>query len=186
MGLSRGSASMRVLQVRRGRPLTSAEQEPHLPALQFQRTAKSGAWCAWMWCRASSTTIPGAIGTRYVAGCPPSRSPRNTSKIASAIAPPLISVVAPASCRLSRRRLALGPAGETPAGQPPARRRYKSIFLPPLVASIHWAFPTPVIGAGSLRFPRGRLHCFSFPRLDRGRDDQSGCELLGSLRGQTR
>src|ERR1700676_3837295 len=41
--------------------------------------------------------MPGAMGTRYVAGCPPSRSPRNTSKIASAIAPPLFSGVAPAS-----------------------------------------------------------------------------------------
>src|SRR5712691_12163099 len=71
-----------------------------------------------MWCSASSTTMPGAIGTRYVAGCPPLRSPRNTSKVASAIAPPLISVVAPVPCRLSREpalslpkgRLALGPA----------------------------------------------------------------------------
>src|ERR1700694_2693916 len=43
IGLSRGRASMRVLQVSRGRPLTSAEQEPHLAALQFQRTARSGA-----------------------------------------------------------------------------------------------------------------------------------------------
>src|SRR4030088_345766 len=86
MGSSLGSSSMRVLQVSRGRPFTSAEQEPHFPALQFQRTAKSGAWCAWMWWSASSTTIPGARGTRYVAGCPPSRFPRNTSKIASAIA----------------------------------------------------------------------------------------------------
>jgi len=42
MGLSSGSASIRVLQVSRGRPLTSAEHEPHLPALQFQRTARSG------------------------------------------------------------------------------------------------------------------------------------------------
>ncbi len=32
--------------------------------------------------------------------------------------------VAPASCRLSRGRLALGSAGGTPAGQPPGRRRY--------------------------------------------------------------
>src|SRR5438876_4715778 len=43
MGWSRGSASMRVLQVSRGRPFTSAEHEPHFPALQFQRTARSGA-----------------------------------------------------------------------------------------------------------------------------------------------
>ena len=63
IGLSRGRESMRVLQVRRGRPLTSAEQDPHLPALQFQRTARSGAWCAWMEWRASRTTMPGATGT---------------------------------------------------------------------------------------------------------------------------
>ena len=30
----------------RGVPLISAEHEPHLPALQFQRTARSGAWLA--------------------------------------------------------------------------------------------------------------------------------------------
>ena len=40
MGWSSGRESMRVLQVSRGRPFTSAEHEPHLPALQFQRTAK--------------------------------------------------------------------------------------------------------------------------------------------------
>ena len=43
IGWSCGSASMRVLHVSRGRPFTSAEHEPHLPALQFQRTARSGA-----------------------------------------------------------------------------------------------------------------------------------------------
>ena len=47
-GWSRGSESMRVLQVSRGRPFTSAEQEPHFPALQFQRTARSGARWPWM------------------------------------------------------------------------------------------------------------------------------------------
>src|SRR5229473_8301729 len=124
MGLSRGRASIRVLQVSRGRPLTSAEQEPHLPALQFQRTARSGAWCAWIWWSASSTTMPGAIGTRYVAGCPPSRSPRNTSKIASAIAPPLF--VAPPPRRLSGERLAHRAEGETPSGQPAGCRRYQN------------------------------------------------------------
>ena len=34
---------MRVLQVSRGLPFTSAEHEPHFAALQFQRTARSGA-----------------------------------------------------------------------------------------------------------------------------------------------
>ena len=39
---------MRVMHMRRGLPLISALHEPHLPALQFQRTARSGAWVAWM------------------------------------------------------------------------------------------------------------------------------------------
>src|SRR2546429_6727848 len=39
-GLSRGRESMRVLQVSRGRPFTSAEHEPHFPALQFQRRSE--------------------------------------------------------------------------------------------------------------------------------------------------
>src|SRR6266849_121822 len=72
--------------------------------------------------------MPGAMGTRYVAGCPPSRSPRNTSKIASAIAPPLI--VAPPFRRLSGERLAHHVEGETPSGQPARCRRYQNqLFL---------------------------------------------------------
>jgi hypothetical protein len=46
--LSTGRESIRVLHVSRGRPFTSAEHEPHLPALQFQRTARSGARWPWM------------------------------------------------------------------------------------------------------------------------------------------
>src|SRR5262249_31695754 len=42
-GLSRGRELSRVIHIRRGIPLISAEQEPHLPALQFQRQAKSFA-----------------------------------------------------------------------------------------------------------------------------------------------
>ncbi len=45
-----------------GMPLISAEQEPHLPALQFQRTARSGACSAWMRWTASSTTMPSSTG----------------------------------------------------------------------------------------------------------------------------
>jgi hypothetical protein len=48
----------RVMHINLGMPLISAEHEPHLPALQFQRTAKSGADSAWIWCTASSTTMP--------------------------------------------------------------------------------------------------------------------------------
>ena len=43
IGSSSGRSSRRVLHIRRGRPFTSALQEPHLAALQFQRTARSGA-----------------------------------------------------------------------------------------------------------------------------------------------
>ena len=50
--VSLGSKSeSRVMHSSRGRPLISALQEPHLPALQFQRTARSPAWVAcsrWM------------------------------------------------------------------------------------------------------------------------------------------
>ena len=57
-GSSSFSVLRRVMHISRGLPLTSAEQEPHLPALQFHRTARSGAWSAWIRCTASSTTIP--------------------------------------------------------------------------------------------------------------------------------
>src|ERR1051326_9140536 len=40
-GLSNGSSFSLVMHISRGIPLISAEQEPHLPALQFQRTAIS-------------------------------------------------------------------------------------------------------------------------------------------------
>ena len=40
---SAGSVDMRVMHRRRGLPLISALHEPHLPALQFHRTARSGA-----------------------------------------------------------------------------------------------------------------------------------------------
>ena len=41
-----GNESMRVMHIRLGLPLISAEHEPHFPALQFQRHAKSGACSA--------------------------------------------------------------------------------------------------------------------------------------------
>jgi hypothetical protein len=44
-----------------GFPLISHEQLPHLPALQFQRTARSFANFAWIRWIASSTTMPGSI-----------------------------------------------------------------------------------------------------------------------------
>ena len=57
-GLSSGRSFSRVMHMSRGLPLISAEHEPHLPALQFQRTARSLACSAWIWCTASSTTMP--------------------------------------------------------------------------------------------------------------------------------
>lgn len=42
-GLPGGSADRRVIHISFGRPLISALHEPHLPALQFQHTARSPA-----------------------------------------------------------------------------------------------------------------------------------------------
>ncbi len=72
------NVDIRVMHISRGRPLISAEQEPHLPALQFQRTARSGAWVAcnrWMM---SSTTSPSFTSTVKSCRSPFSLSPRQT------------------------------------------------------------------------------------------------------------
>jgi hypothetical protein len=58
IGWSSGRVFSRVMHISRGFPLISAEHDPHLPALQFQRQARSGAWPAWMRWTASRTTIP--------------------------------------------------------------------------------------------------------------------------------
>ena len=50
--------SSRVMHIRLGLPLISAEQEPHLPALQFHRQARSLACVAWILWTTSSTTMP--------------------------------------------------------------------------------------------------------------------------------
>ena len=52
----------RVMHMSAGLPLISAEQEPHLPALQFQRTARSLACSACTRWTASRTTIPSETG----------------------------------------------------------------------------------------------------------------------------
>ncbi len=52
-----------VMQSRRGRPLISALQDPHLPALQFHRTARSPAWVACSRWMMSSTTSPSLTST---------------------------------------------------------------------------------------------------------------------------
>ena len=61
-----------------GLPLISAEQEPHLPALQFQRTARSPAWVAWTRWMASSTTSPLSTSTSKSWRSPPDLSPRHS------------------------------------------------------------------------------------------------------------
>src|SRR3989304_1452053 len=62
---------IRVMQVSRGCPLTSALHEPHFPALQFHRMARSLTWIAWIRCRTSRTTIPSSTGTPYSWKAPP-------------------------------------------------------------------------------------------------------------------
>src|SRR4030095_14448547 len=47
-GSSSGRSFNRALHIKRGMPLISAEHEPHLPALQFQRQARSLVCVAWM------------------------------------------------------------------------------------------------------------------------------------------
>jgi hypothetical protein len=42
-GMSRFKSLSRVMHISFGMPLISAEHDPHLPALQFHRTARSGA-----------------------------------------------------------------------------------------------------------------------------------------------
>ena len=54
---------IRVMQPSRGMPLISIEQEPHLPALQFQRQARSGAWVACSRWMTSRTTSPSLTST---------------------------------------------------------------------------------------------------------------------------
>ena len=48
-GSARFISLSRVIHINLGIPLISAEQLPHLPALQFQRQAKSLALSAWIW-----------------------------------------------------------------------------------------------------------------------------------------
>src|SRR4029450_7779311 len=64
-GSVRSSWFRRVIHIRRGWPLTSAEHDPHLPALQFHRTARSLADSAWIWWTASSTTLPSVTDGGY-------------------------------------------------------------------------------------------------------------------------
>ena len=54
------NVDIRVMHISRGRPLISALHDPHLPALQFQRTARSLAsvcWSRWMMSRTTSPSF---------------------------------------------------------------------------------------------------------------------------------
>src|SRR5579859_6734160 len=66
----------------RGLPLISAEHDPHLPALQFQRQARSGACVARIWCKQSSNTIPSPTSEVYSTSSPLVLSPRQMRKVA--------------------------------------------------------------------------------------------------------
>jgi hypothetical protein len=77
---SGGSVDMRVMHISRGLPLISALHEPHLPALQFQRTARSGATVDCIRWTTSRTTSPSLTSTSYSAKSPPVASPRHTRK----------------------------------------------------------------------------------------------------------
>src|SRR5437867_1949969 len=90
MGRSVGTVSMRVMHMRRGLPLISAEQDPHLPALQFQRHARSLACVAWIWCTQSSTTMPSPISAWYSLNSPLVLSPRQIWKVAVAMKTPRV------------------------------------------------------------------------------------------------
>ena len=74
---------IRVMHSSRGLPLISALHEPHLPALQFQRTARSAAWVACSRWMTSRTTSPSLTVTVKSRSSPPSASPRQTRNLAS-------------------------------------------------------------------------------------------------------
>ena len=57
------NVDIRVMQPSRGMPLISMEQEPHLPALQFHRIARSDACVACSLCSTSRTTSPSLTST---------------------------------------------------------------------------------------------------------------------------
>ena len=74
---------IRVMHISRGRPLISALHDPHLPALQFHRTARSPAWVACSRWMTSRTTSPSFTSTVKVCRSPPPASPRQTRNVAS-------------------------------------------------------------------------------------------------------
>src|SRR3979409_675915 len=57
IGSATFSSLRRVMHIKRGFPLISAEHDPHFPALQFQRTARSLTCSAWLRCMACRQTM---------------------------------------------------------------------------------------------------------------------------------
>jgi len=58
------NVDIRVMHISRGLPLISALHDPHLPALQFHRTARSPAWVAcrrWMMSRTTSPSFTSTV-----------------------------------------------------------------------------------------------------------------------------
>src|ERR1700680_1609973 len=101
-----------VLHIRRGNPWISAEHDPHLAALQFQRTARSEAMLACTQRTASSTTIPSRTGTVYDTRAPPLASPRQilSSRLLGSI------TRSPPACTSRRSGAAHRRDGEASAG----------------------------------------------------------------------
>src|SRR5262245_38825239 len=75
-----------------GLPLISIEHEPHLPALQFHRIARSFACSAWIRCSTSSTTMPVSTSTSNRSSSPPFASPRQTLNTRLAICVLLVEI----------------------------------------------------------------------------------------------
>src|SRR5215210_1136928 len=93
-------SSTRVLQSSLGLPLISALHEPQWAALQFQRTARSGACWACIASTASRTTIPSTSGISYSTSWPPSASPRKILSFAVLPSAVAISSECTAACAL--------------------------------------------------------------------------------------
>ncbi|CFS32617.1 Uncharacterised protein [Mycobacterium tuberculosis] len=79
---SSSNVDIRVMHISRGLPLISAEQDPHLPALQFQRTARSGVCVCCRRRMTSSTTSPSLTSTVNSRSSPQLSSPRHTRILA--------------------------------------------------------------------------------------------------------
>src|SRR5215216_2193409 len=93
-------SSTRVLHKSLGLPLISALHEPQWAALQFQRTARSGACWACIVSTASRTTIPSTSGISYSTSWPPSASPRKILSFAVLPSAVAISSECTSACAL--------------------------------------------------------------------------------------